>query len=127
MDKEKHVKIIAWIHLVLGGLVLLTALLAFVTVLFGGLFSGKIVAALASPIVAIVVAIVIGLFALPGLLAGKGLLEGKSWARVLAMVLAVFHFTHFPLGTLFCIYSFWALWGKEVDPLFEPSYSTYHE
>lgn len=127
MDKEKHIRIIAWIHLVLGGLVLLAALLAFVAVLLGGLFSGEILAFLASPIAATVIAIVIGVFAVPGLLAGKGLLEGKSWARVLAMILAVFHFTHFPLGTLFCIYSFWVLWGKEADPHFEPSYSTYHE
>lgn len=127
MDKERHIRIIAWIHLVLGGLVLFAAVLASVAVLLGGLFSGEILAAFASPIAAIVIAIVIAVFAVPGFLAAKGLLEGKSWSRVLAMILAVLHFTNFPLGTLFCIYSFWVLWGKEADPYFEPSYSTYHE
>lgn len=127
MDKEGHIRIIAWIHLVLGGLVLLAAVLGFVAVLLGGLFSGEILAFLASPIAALIVAVLIAVFAVPGILAGKGLFEGKSWARVLAMILAVLHFTNFPLGTLFCIYSFWVLWGKEADPYFEPSYSRYHQ
>lgn len=127
MDREKHIRVIAWIHLVLGGLVLFTAALAFVSVLLGGLFSGQIVATLASPVVAIITAIAVGIFSIPALLAGKGLLEGKGWARVLAMVLAVFHFAHFPLGSAFCIYSFWILWASKADPHFERSYPRYHE
>ncbi len=93
----------------------------------GGLFSGDVVEMLLSPVVGIVVLLVMAIYALPCMLAGKGLLEGKPWARILAMVLAVLSFFNFPLGTALCIYTFWVLWGKDADPWFEGSYPRYHE
>jgi len=45
--------------------------------------------------------------------AGVGLLEYRSWARVFAIIVAVFLIFHFPIGTAIAIYAFWVLFSKE--------------
>jgi hypothetical protein len=49
------------------------------------------------------------LLALPGMLAGFGLLKRYSWARYLALVVGVLGLFNFPLGTAIGIYTFWVL------------------
>jgi hypothetical protein len=44
-----------------------------------------------------------------GVLAGWGLMERQSWARVLAIVLGILTLFHFPLGTGLGIYTLWVL------------------
>jgi uncharacterized membrane protein (DUF2068 family) len=44
-----------------------------------------------------------------GLIAGWGLLERQSWARILAIVLAFLSVIHFPLGTAIGAYTLWVL------------------
>ena len=127
MEKDKHVKLVAWLLIINSGLLVLGAIGVLFSITLTGLFSGEIAGIIIAPIVAIVVAMIMVLLALPGLLAGKGLLEGKGWARVLAMVLAALNIFSFPLGTALCIYTFWVLWGQEADPIFEPGYPHYHE
>ena len=127
MEKEKHVKLVAWLLIINSGLLVLAAIGVLFSITLTGLFSGEIVGIVVAPIVAIVVATIMVLVAVPGLLAGKGLLEGKGWARVLAMVLAALNFFSFPLGTALCVYTFWVLWGKDADPVFEAGYPHYTE
>jgi len=126
MDKEKHIKIVAWLYIVHSGLLVLSAIGVLFSLTLTGLFSGELAGIVIAPIVAIVVALIMVLLALPGLLAGKGLLEGKGWARVLAMVLGALNFFSLPFGTALCAYTFWVLWGQDADPVFEPGYSSYH-
>jgi hypothetical protein len=45
--------------------------------------------------------------------AGVGLLQYQSWARVFAIVVAVLSLFHFPLGTGIAIYAFWVLLSQE--------------
>ena len=45
--------------------------------------------------------------------AGVGLLEYRSWARVFAIVMAVFLVFHFPIGTAIAVYAFWVLFSQE--------------
>jgi zinc-ribbon domain len=49
------------------------------------------------------------LFSLAGLLAGWGLLQRESWARGLALVVAVIALFNFPWGTALGIYTLWVL------------------
>ena len=44
-----------------------------------------------------------------GLVAGWGLMERHSWARMLAIVLAFLSLIHFPFGTAIGIYTLWVL------------------
>ena len=127
MEKEKHVKLLAWLYIINSGLLVLGAIGVLFSITLTGLFSGEIAGIIIAPIVAVVVAIIMVLLALPGLLAGKGLREGKGWARILAMVLGALNFFNFALGTALCIYTFWVLWDQEADPIFEAGYPHYHE
>jgi hypothetical protein len=45
--------------------------------------------------------------------AGAGLIQYRSWARVLAAVMSVFIFFKFPIGTAIAIYAFWVLYSHE--------------
>ena len=44
-----------------------------------------------------------------GLIAGWGLLERQSWARILTIILAFLSVLHFPLGTAIGAYTLWVL------------------
>ena len=46
---------------------------------------------------------------LVGVLAGWGLLERQTWARILAIILAFLSLLHPPLGTALGIYTLWVL------------------
>ena len=57
--------------------------------------------------------------AIPGLIAGIGLLSFKPWARILTIVLSVLELLHFPFGTALGVYGLWALLSPEGTALFE--------
>ncbi len=61
------------------------------------------------------------LLALPGLAAGYGLLKQNSWARILALVVAIFKLLDFPLGTALAIYAFWVLLQEDARFYFTES------
>ncbi|HEX5413227.1 MAG TPA: zinc ribbon domain-containing protein [Terriglobia bacterium] len=50
-----------------------------------------------------------------GFLAGWGLLNYRSWARVLALVLGIIALIHFPFGTALGIYTLWVLLPRESE------------
>lgn len=54
---------------------------------------------------------------IPSLIAGIGLLKQKSWARTLAIIVAIVALAGFPLGTAAGIYTLWVLTQKETGPL----------
>jgi hypothetical protein len=47
------------------------------------------------------------------------LLKFKSWARVLASILAILNLLAFPIGTALGIYTLWVMLTKETEPLFQ--------
>lgn len=51
--------------------------------------------------------------ALPGLLAGVGLVQFRSWARILALITAVFLLFVIPVGTVLAIYAFVVLFNDK--------------
>jgi hypothetical protein len=56
--------------------------------------------------------------ALPGLIAGWGLLAYKPWARILGLVLSVLNLLNIPVGTALGIYGLWVLFNKDTERLF---------
>ena len=120
-----HVKVVAVLYLFLSAFGLLAALV--VSMAFG--VAGGIVGANADPNDAAVALPIIGLTgsvlvaylvltALPGLVAGVGLLKLRPWARVLGIVVAVFYLIHIPFGTVIGIYALWVLLSRETERLF---------
>ncbi len=51
---------------------------------------------------------------IPTVIAGVGLLKRKSWSRLLALIVAIFAFFNFPVGTLIAIYTAWVLTNSEA-------------
>jgi hypothetical protein len=56
--------------------------------------------------------------AIPGLVAGYGLLTWKSWGRILAIVVGILSLINFPLGTAVGIYTLWVLFQEEATDYF---------
>ncbi len=122
---EQHVKILAILHIVFGslGIMLALGLLA----LFGGI-AGLIGASDYSPGAHVSIPILGGIAAfifffllaisLPGVIAGIGLLQFRSWARVLTIVLSVLDLIHVPFGTALGVYGLWVLLSQGSERLF---------
>lgn len=132
---DTHVRILGILHLVFGGLGILLAI--FFLVLFGGITgaiglnaSNSDDALIAIPIVGGIGALIVvatTALALPGLLAGWGLLQYKPWARTLTLVLSVFELFHVPFGTALGFYGFWVLLSPEGTALFQRRAPVYGE
>jgi hypothetical protein len=122
---EAHVRIVGILHIVLGALTLLVGV--FVLLTFGGIAglissSGDRGAVQAAPfIVGIggIICVVLTIVAVPGIVAGIGMLEFRSWGRILGIVISVLDLIHFPFGTALGIYGLWALLSPEGEQLFQ--------
>jgi len=123
---ENHVKVVAVLNIVLGGMGLLAALV--VLIVFGG--AAGIVgsqadrapdAEAAAGIVAIIggaIFVVALVISLPCVIAGFGLLKFREWARILTIVLSAFNLLNIPIGTVIGAYSLWVLLSRGTVELF---------
>ena len=122
---KKHIQIVAALHIALGALSLLAAIVVFgVLGLAGGIVGsqGERQAAGILGIIAVVLGGFLAVLALPGIIGGWALFAGRSWGRPFVMVLGVIHLINIPFGTALGIYTLWALL-REPPPQ-TPSAST---
>jgi hypothetical protein len=121
---QEHVKVLAILNIVAGGLGILIAL--GVLLLLGGLAGME--AASPSPdfqgaailrIVGGVAFFAIALFSLPAVIAGVGMLKFREWARIFGIVVSALHLMNIPLGTALGIYGIWVLSKDETRALFK--------
>jgi hypothetical protein len=123
---DTHVKVLAALHIAMGALGVLGALL--LMLLFGG--AASIVGAsdhpdagIAVPIIGLTgMALVLFMLArsLPGVIIGIGLLKIRPWARIGGIVLSIFDLILFPFGTVVGVYGLWVLFSRETERLFGP-------
>lgn len=108
---RKHVRILGWLHIVLGIVDLCIGLMAF------GILSG--IGALSGDITAFGFLSLIGGFAgafmlimaLPNFICGLGLLrDWGGWVIILAVILGLFNLMNVPIGTAIALYTFWIAW-----------------
>jgi hypothetical protein len=128
-----HVRVLGVLYLAISVLSLLAAL--FLLVVIGGIATVVGLAAdpgdavVAVPILGVVgtvVATVLIALAVPGLVAGWGLLTFRPWARVLALVLSALNILNIPIGTALGIYGLWVLLHRETEPLFSAPMVPHH-
>ncbi len=123
---ETHVRIVAILNIVLGGLGIIAALC--ILAIFGGV-AGLIEAnvghdpdaRMAIPILAIIAAavcVLLAIVSLPAIIAGVGLLQFREWARILTIVLSALNLLNIPFGTALGIYGLWVLLSDATQPLF---------
>ena len=117
---EKHVKLISVLWIVYGALGLIWAFIIFGT-LIGVSFIPDIdeeaVYILRS--VGVFVSAIIGIFSLPEVITGIGLLKRKEWARILSMVLSFLNLLAIPFGTALSIYTLVIMFKDETAELFQ--------
>ena len=124
---DTHVKVLGVLHIALGALGLIGALL--LVLVFGGVAgivgaSGDPDAAVALPIIGITgtaLVIFIAALSLPGVIVGIGLLQFRPWARIGGIVLSIFDLLGVPFGTILGVYGLWVLLSKDSERVFKGS------
>jgi hypothetical protein len=112
---NRHVKILAWIHVVMGGGLLLVA----VALLASIFFEGPEYTHTLPFLLGLFSWLAIGLF-IPSLVGGIGLLRQKRWARVLIIFVSMEFLFAFPVGTALGAYGLWTLVKRETEPAVAP-------
>ena len=59
------------------------------------------------------IAAMFGIMAIPSIIAGWGLQQRKSWARILTIILAILSLPQFPVGTAIGVYALVILFNEE--------------
>lgn len=115
---ETNIKVLGWLHIALGIIGLLVGVLVFLILMTVGV---AIREEPVLPIMTMVALIVLGIMAVlsvPGIIVGVGLIQFRPWARVLALVLALFNLMNFPFGTVLAIYTALSLLVHDADQIF---------
>ena len=114
-----HIKVVGWIHICFSLLKLLGAVGILFGGLLGGFFSGSLATLLISGATGVAMAIVFGVIAMFGLIAGFAFLSHRPWARYVLILVSILGLFSWPLGTIFSIYSLWVLFHSETTMLFK--------
>jgi len=112
---DTHVRVAGWLWIVNGVVSILLAIVGLTVINWPG--------TIPSPRDTLLTSTGALCFFLPGIIAypvaGYGLLKYKSWARILAMILAILNLVLFPIGTVIGIYTLWVMSKGETKALFE--------
>jgi len=109
-----QVKIVGWLWIVNGMLSILMTIIGLTIINWPGTITSPQDSLLASTGALC--------FFLPGIIAyivaGYGLLKCRSWARILAIILAILNLILFPIGTALGIYTLVIMFNEETKALF---------
>jgi hypothetical protein len=118
---EQHVQVLGWILIAVHAIFLAIGAFVFALLVSIGAVSGSGDAIAILSLVALGVSALMALLALPGMLAGYGLLHRRPWARVLTIIVGALNIVNFPLGTVLGIYALWILLQQAADDYFNPT------
>ncbi len=110
-----HIKFVAIVNILYGVLGLVAAAGVLLGGIFGGLFSGGLFSFLAVTVASVVGSVILGGLSLFGIIAGFGLLNHRSWARYVIIVVSALRLFRWPFGSIFGAYSLWVLLNDETQ------------
>ncbi len=115
---EQHVTVLGWLHI--GSNILLLIIGGFVFFLLTtiGVISGDQEATAILGTVGTFIGLLMAALAIPGMIAGWGLLKRKNWGRVLGIIVGIFSLMNFPLGTAIGVYTLYVLLQEEAPAYF---------
>jgi hypothetical protein len=122
-ELQLHVSILGWLFIAGHALLLLLAALGFVVLPTLGAVSGDRDALAVPRMLRTAFGVLMVVLALPGMLAGYGLLKRKPWARYLALVVGIIGLMDFPVGTVIGIYALLVLLQESATDYFAPGRS----
>jgi hypothetical protein len=121
---EQHIKVLSVLFVLFG---VLGVVFVVVIVIFGAGAVGSILvsdtseeARAASGVIGAcftVIAILFAALSIPSIIAGWGLSQRKSWARILTIILGVLALPHMPIGTALGIYAIIVMFNDETKTL----------
>jgi hypothetical protein len=117
---EQHIKVLSVLFVILGilGIVVAVAFLALGAGTAATILSqdnsneARVGAARAGGCITFIAAL-FGIMAIPSIIAGWGLSQRKSWARILTIILAILSLPQFPVGTAIGVYALVILFNDE--------------
>jgi hypothetical protein len=119
-DMRQHVTIVGWLYIIGHVFFIVIGGCVFVLMTSIGFFVRDPEALPILSIVGTWIALFLILLALPGLIAGVGLLKRQMWGRVLAIIVAFFALLNFPIGTAIGIYALFVLLQNAAGEYFAP-------
>ncbi|MEJ2735179.1 MAG: hypothetical protein P8189_16715 [Anaerolineae bacterium] len=121
-DLHLHVQIVGWLNIVANSVFLLLGICGFVFFAGLGVFaaadSGDAVALPILGLIGTVGLMFFAVLALPGLLAGYGLLKQKKWGQILGIVVGVLSLFNIPVGTALGAYTLFILFQDSANHYF---------
>ncbi len=117
---QQHITILGWLYIIFGALGVMIGLLILLGAGIAGAVAGAEGAAGAGLLaggIGFVIAAFVAVMSLPSVIAGWGLLKGKSWSRMLAIILGAMSLLSIPIGTLLGVYTLWSLTKPESQSL----------
>lgn len=117
-DLHSHVTILGWVYILGNAVFLLIGCFVFLLLLSIGGLTGEAEGFSVLAIVGTFVAGILTVLALPGMVAGYGLLQRKEWGRILALVMGLLGLANIPIGTAIGLYTFWILLQESAPTYF---------
>jgi hypothetical protein len=119
---EKHITLVGALQIGYNAFGILAAMFVFLFIVGGGLVGGLVSEdEIVIPItffVGTAISLWLVVTSVPGIVGGVGVLQHRSWARYLVLVLSVLDLFNVPIGTAIGAYSIWALVQDETAKLF---------
>ena len=115
---DRHIVLLGSLHIAYGGLGLLASFVVLFGVVGGGWLSQDPEAIRITSYVGTVVSAFLFAVFLPQVLGGIFLLQRRSWARILIIVIGAVNLVNIPIGTALGVYTIWVLTGTEASRQF---------
>jgi hypothetical protein len=115
-DLAMHISVLGWLYIVGNAFFLVLAAFGFFLLPTIGVISRDADATTVLSVLGTIFGLLMVLLAVPGLLAGYGLLKHKMWA----MIIAVLGLVNFPFGTVIGVYALFVLSQQAAIDYFEP-------
>ena len=122
-ELHMHVQIVGWLNIIANSIFLLLGICGFVFLAGLGVFaaadSGDAVALPILGFIGIVGLVFFAVLAVPGLLAGYGLLKRKKWGQILGIVDGILSLFNIPVGTALGAYTLFILFQNSANDYFD--------
>jgi hypothetical protein len=118
---KKHIQLLGILHIVYNSISLLVGIGLFIFFSSIGAITGNEIAIGVMGLLGFLLGGLLTFFAIPGIIAGIGLLFARPWARILAMIVACIDAFSIPIGTALTVYTFWVLLNDEAIKEFSQS------
>ena len=118
---QDHVKIVGWLHIAYSIVTAGIGVMILLVMAGAGFIAQDKTAFLITSGVGVIIAVTLCVLAVPGIIAGLGLLKLRPWARILAIIVGALHLLSFPLGTALGAYTIAVMLNDGVRAMFEPA------